>query len=129
MPRLYFLPTQCTQSGIFFLANRLYGITFRNVVPVRYHPEATAYEVLADLDADPASACSYFDYFPRREESGWAATTSSRSTQTARASRSWCRSSVTSIRPAGGVRAADASTRRRRLPRISAMRSTSSSTT
>lgn len=55
------------QSGIFFLANRLYGITFRPIsVPV-YHPEVTAYEV---LDADDSHiGVLYFDFFPRAGKS------------------------------------------------------------
>lgn len=62
MLRPYFA-LENVQGGIFFLANRLYGITFRPIsVPV-YHPEATAYEV---LDADESHlGVLYFDYFPR----------------------------------------------------------------
>jgi len=51
------------QSGVFFLANRLYGITFRPIVVPVYHPEVTAYEV---LDADDSHlGVLYFDFFPR----------------------------------------------------------------
>lgn len=66
MLRPYF-SLENVQSGIFFLANRLYGITFRPVsVPV-YHPEVTAYEV---LDADESHlGVLYFDYFPRAGKS------------------------------------------------------------
>ena len=51
------------RGGIFFLANRLYGVTFRPVsVPV-YHEEVTAYEV---LDQDQSHlGILYFDYHPR----------------------------------------------------------------
>ena len=55
------------RSGIFFLANRLYGITFRPVAVPVYHPEVTAYEV---LDADESHlGILYFDYFPRAGKS------------------------------------------------------------
>lgn len=62
MLRPYF-SLENAQSGIFFLANRLYGITFRPInIPV-YHPECTAYEV---LDADGSHlGVLYFDYHPR----------------------------------------------------------------
>ena len=51
------------RGGIFFLANRLYGITFRPIsVPV-YHEEVTAYEV---LDSDESHlGVLYFDFHPR----------------------------------------------------------------
>ena len=62
MLRPYF-SLENVQSGIFYLANRLYGITFQPIqVPV-YHPEALAYEV---LDADQSHlGVLYFDFFPR----------------------------------------------------------------
>ena len=59
------------QSGIFFLANRLYGITFRPIVVPLYHPDAIAYEV---LDADESHlGVLYFDYFPRdgKSQGAW----------------------------------------------------------
>lgn len=59
------------QSGIFFLANRLYGITFRPIVVPQYHPDAIAYEV---LDADESHlGVLYFDYFPRdgKSQGAW----------------------------------------------------------
>ena len=59
------------QSGIFFLANRLYGITFRPVIVPLYHPDAIAYEV---LDADESHlGVLYFDYFPRdgKSQGAW----------------------------------------------------------
>lgn len=62
MLRPYF-SLENVQTGIFFLANRLYGITFRPVVVPLYHPEAVAYEV---LDADESHlGILYFDFFPR----------------------------------------------------------------
>ena len=59
------------QGGIFFLANRLYGITFRPVIVPLYHPDAIAYEV---LDADESHlGVLYFDYFPRdgKSQGAW----------------------------------------------------------
>lgn len=52
-----------TRQGIFNLANRLFGITFRPVsVPV-YHNEVSAYEV---LDSDESHlGILYFDFHPR----------------------------------------------------------------
>ena len=66
MLRPYF-SLENVQSGIFFLANRLYGITFRPIVAPVYHPDATAYEVL-DLDETHLGVL-YFDYFPRAGKS------------------------------------------------------------
>ena len=70
MLRPYFsLPN--VQSGIFFLANRLYGITFRPIVVPLYHPEAVAYEV---LDADESHlGVLYFDFHPRdgKSQGAW----------------------------------------------------------
>ena len=58
-----YLSLENVQTGIFFLANRLYGITFRPVVVPLYHSEAVAYEV---LDADESHlGILYFDFFPR----------------------------------------------------------------
>ena len=59
------------QSGAFFLANRLYGITFQPIVVPLYHPDAVAYEVLA---ADGSHlGVLYFDYFPRdgKSQGAW----------------------------------------------------------
>ena len=70
MLRPYF-SLENVQSGIFFLANRLYGITFRPVVVPLYHPEAVAYEV---LDADESHlGILYFDFFPRdgKSQGAW----------------------------------------------------------
>lgn len=60
------------QEGIFGLATRLYGITFRENpdIPV-YHPEVKAYEV---LDADSSFlAVLYTDYHPRasKQSGAW----------------------------------------------------------
>ncbi len=51
------------RSGIFFLANRLYGITFRPIAVPVYHEEVSAYEV---LDSDQSHlGVLYFDFHPR----------------------------------------------------------------
>lgn len=60
--RQYF-PLQNVQNGIFMLANRLYGITFRPVAVPHYHEECSAFEVL-DVDNSHIGLL-YFDYHPR----------------------------------------------------------------
>ncbi|MFR9495723.1 MAG: M3 family metallopeptidase [Rikenellaceae bacterium] len=55
------------QNGIFMLANRLYGVTFRPVVVPRYHDECSAYEVL-DIDNSHLGLL-YFDFHPRAGKS------------------------------------------------------------
>ena len=58
------------QGGIFFLANRLYGITFRPIVAPLYHPDCRVYEV---LDEDESHlGVIYFDYYVREGKSGGA---------------------------------------------------------
>lgn len=59
------------QAGIFFLANRLYGLTFRPVLIPVYHPEVSAYEVM-DVDNSHLGIL-YFDFFPRpgKEQGAW----------------------------------------------------------
>ncbi|HEY0350782.1 MAG TPA: M3 family metallopeptidase [Gemmatimonadales bacterium] len=59
------------QDGVFFAANRLYGLTFkeRKDLPV-YHPDVRVYEV---FDQDGKSmALFYTDYFKRDNKSGGA---------------------------------------------------------
>ncbi len=69
MLRPYF-SLENVKAGIFNLANRLYGVTFRPVnVPV-YHTECSAYEVL-DRDLTHL-AILYFDFFPRPGKRGGA---------------------------------------------------------
>lgn len=52
-----------TRQGIFNLANRLFGITFRPVTVPIYHNEVSAYEV---LDSDESHlGILYFDFHPR----------------------------------------------------------------
>ncbi len=62
MLRPYF-SLENVREGIFFLANRLYGITFRPIAVPVYHSEAMAYQV---IDADGSHlGVLYFDFFPR----------------------------------------------------------------
>jgi len=65
-----YLALENVMDGIFFLANRLYGITFRPVSVPLYHPETTAYEVL-DEDGSHLGIL-YFDLHPRKSKSGGA---------------------------------------------------------
>ena len=91
MLRPYF-SLENVQTGIFFLANRLYGITFRPITVPLYHPEATAYEV---LDADDSHlGVLYFDFSraTARVRAHGAATMSSRPTWTASGWLPWSRS-------------------------------------
>ena len=62
MLRPYF-SLENVQGGIFYLANRLYGITFQPIIVPVYNPEVIAYEVL-DTDQSHLGVL-YFDYFPR----------------------------------------------------------------
>ena len=55
------------RGGIFFLANRLYGITFRPIVAPVYNEEVSVYEV---LDSDNSHlGVLYFDFHPRAGKS------------------------------------------------------------
>ena len=58
------------RHGIFFLANRLYGITFRPVKIPAYHKECSAFEVL-DKD-ESLLGVLYLDFFPRDGKSAGA---------------------------------------------------------
>ena len=67
----YFMLDRVLQDGVFFAANRLYGLTFkeRKDLPV-YHPDVRVYEV---FDQDGKSmALFYTDYFKRDNKSGGA---------------------------------------------------------
>ena len=70
MLRPYFELSKVIQ-GVFGLANRLYGITFRenSAIPV-YHPDVKAYEVF-DKDGSYL-AVFYADFFPRKGKQGGA---------------------------------------------------------
>ena len=65
-----YLSLDNVKSGIFFLANRLYNITFRPLKAPSYHQECEAYEVL-DND-DEVLGVLYFDFHPRAGKSGGA---------------------------------------------------------
>jgi peptidyl-dipeptidase Dcp len=67
----YFELNNVLQNGVFYAANKLYGLTFkeRHDIPV-YHPDVRTFEV---FDADGSSlALFYFDYFKRDNKSGGA---------------------------------------------------------
>jgi len=67
----YFELNRVLQDGVFFAANKLYGLTFkeRKDIPV-YHPDVRVFEV---FDADGKSlALFYADYFKRDEKGGGA---------------------------------------------------------
>lgn len=65
-----YLSLDNVKGGIFFLANRLYGITFRPVTVPLYNEECEAYEVL-DTD-DTTLGILYFDFHPRAGKQGGA---------------------------------------------------------
>jgi peptidyl-dipeptidase Dcp len=69
--RPYFELNNVLENGLFYAANRLYGITFkeRHDVPV-YHPDVRVFEVF-DKDGSPL-ALFYFDFFKRDNKSGGA---------------------------------------------------------
>ena len=67
----YFELNRVLQDGVFFAANKLYGLTFRERkdIPV-YHPDVRVFEV---FDQDGKSmALFYADYFKRDNKSGGA---------------------------------------------------------
>ncbi|HKC63343.1 MAG TPA: peptidyl-dipeptidase Dcp [Pyrinomonadaceae bacterium] len=67
----YFLLDRVLRDGVFFAANKLYGLTFkeRTDIPV-YHPDVRVFEV---FDKDGSSlALFYADYFQRPSKSGGA---------------------------------------------------------
>jgi peptidyl-dipeptidase Dcp len=67
----YFELNRVLQDGVFFAANKLYGLTFkeRKDLPV-YHPDVRVFEV---FDVDGKSlALFYADYFKRDEKGGGA---------------------------------------------------------
>ena len=65
-----YLSLDNVREGMFYLANRLYGITFRPIVAPRYHKECTVYEVL-DHDESHVGVL-YLDPYPRKSKSGGA---------------------------------------------------------
>jgi peptidyl-dipeptidase Dcp len=67
----YFELNRVLRDGVFFAANKLYGLTFRERtdIPV-YHPDVRVFEV---FEADGTSlALMYFDYFKRDNKGGGA---------------------------------------------------------
>ncbi|MBQ4280105.1 MAG: M3 family metallopeptidase [Rikenellaceae bacterium] len=69
MLRPYF-PLDGVRGGAFWLANRLYGVTFRPVAVPLYHDGCQAYEVL-DVD-NRHLGILYFDFYPRPGKAGGA---------------------------------------------------------
>jgi peptidyl-dipeptidase Dcp len=69
--RPYFELNHVLQNGVFFAANKLYGITFqeRKDIPV-YQPDVRVFEVM-DADGKPL-ALFYCDYFKRDNKNGGA---------------------------------------------------------
>jgi peptidyl-dipeptidase Dcp len=67
----YFLLDRVLKDGVFFAANKLYGVTFkeRKDIPV-YNPDVRVFEVF-DSDGSPL-ALWYADYFQRPSKSGGA---------------------------------------------------------
>jgi len=67
----YFELNNVLQNGVFFAANRLYGLTFkeRHDIPV-YHPDVRVFEVF-DSNGQPL-ALFYADYFKRDNKQGGA---------------------------------------------------------
>ena len=65
-----YLSLDNVRDGMFYLANRLYGITFRPIAAPRYHAQCTVYQV---LDADNSHlGVLYIDPYPRKSKSGGA---------------------------------------------------------
>ncbi len=75
--RPYFELENVLEKGVFYTANRLYGLTFRKAenLPV-YHPDVVAYEVWQGNDS--LMGILYLDFFPRDSKRGGAWTTSFR---------------------------------------------------
>jgi peptidyl-dipeptidase Dcp len=69
--RQYFELNNVLQNGVFYAANQLYGLTYkeRKDIPV-YHPDVRVFEVI-DADGKPM-ALWYCDYFKRDNKSGGA---------------------------------------------------------
>jgi peptidyl-dipeptidase Dcp len=69
--RPYFELDRVLRDGVFYAANKLYGLTFkeRHDIPV-YHPDVRVWEVI-DSDGTPL-ALYYGDYFSRPSKSGGA---------------------------------------------------------
>ncbi len=69
--RPYFKLENVLEKGVFYVANRLYGLTFRKAddIPV-YHPDVVAYRVYQGNDS--LMAVLYYDFYPRASKRGGA---------------------------------------------------------
>ena len=65
-----YLSLENVKGGVFFLANRLFGITLRPITAPLYNDECEAYEVI-DSDDTPLGMI-YFDFHPRAGKGGGA---------------------------------------------------------
>ena len=65
-----YLSLDNVRDGMFYLANRLYGITFRPIAAPRYHAQCSVYQVL-DTDNSHLGVL-YIDPYPRKSKSGGA---------------------------------------------------------
>lgn len=65
-----YLSLENVKGGVFFLANRLFGITLRPIMAPLYNEECEAYEVIDNND-EPLGMI-YFDFHPRPGKSGGA---------------------------------------------------------
>ena len=65
-----YLSLDNVRDGMFYLANRLYGVTFRPIAAPRYHKECSVYQVL-DHDQSHVGVL-YIDPYPRKSKSGGA---------------------------------------------------------
>ncbi len=72
--RPYFELDNVLEKGVFYTANRLYGLTFRKAddIPV-YHPDVVAYRVYQGNDS--LMAILYYDFYPRQSKRSGAWTT------------------------------------------------------
>ena len=65
-----YLSLDNVRNGMFYLANRLYGVTFRPITVPRYHAECSVYEV---IDSDESHiGVLYIDPYPRKSKQGGA---------------------------------------------------------
>ena len=102
MLRPYF-SLENVQGGIFFLANRLYGITFRPIVVPLYHPRRSLTRCSTSTSRIWACSISITSRATERARARGAATTWSRPTRTGSVWRPWCRSSATSRARRGAI--------------------------
>ncbi len=65
-----YLTLENAKGGLFFLVNRLFGITLRPITAPLYHEECEAYEVVDNNDKP--LGLLYFDFHPRQGKQGGA---------------------------------------------------------